>query len=321
MDELSKGDMVIAYQVDTRELFGLCMVTRIIQDEIYLRWTERFRQNVPSLKKEDPDGVGTIRAFMHGPMRTIYEISKAETKLLLAAVHAATNQVEFLNKFKIYLPKNGVKSHSSQIAYITGVRHAGRINGGHLGPSDLPNKEAVEPFWDKLIGSKNYVPSTNDKNQLSHLRKYAEMVEKLGLRSMVGSMFRTSKIRAGKSLAATQKHENVYIEGLKRTITAIERNANLRIDAKKKYGLKCCCCGFKFEDFYGDWASQLAIVHHVKQFKRRRRKAHIGDVRVVCANCHLVIHAKKKPRSVEAMHSRLAKRWTPWTESGIAARH
>src|SRR5439155_15030465 len=66
----------------------------------------------------------------------------------------------------------------------------------------------------------------------------------------------------------TSSDEEVFLEGEKRAMNGTARSPQLREAAKKKYGLKCYCCGFDYEAFYGSVAKGLAIVHHLKLFAK-----------------------------------------------------
>ena len=114
--------------------------------------------------------------------------------------------------------------------------------------------------------------------------------------------------------------EKARIEGEKRTVETSVRDPRLRADAKAKWGLKCYCCGFEFARFYGDIAKNVAIVHHLKMFKGKRRKATVQDVRVVCANCHQVIHVHKKPIHVDDLSKQISGRWARWSHKGIKSK-
>ncbi|MBL8866405.1 MAG: hypothetical protein JNK93_12670 [Planctomycetia bacterium] len=114
--------------------------------------------------------------------------------------------------------------------------------------------------------------------------------------------------------------EETYLEGEVRSRKSAVRNPQLRADAKRKWGVKCHCCGFDFETFYGDGAKGVAIVHHLEQFQLsngKPREATLQNVRVVCANCHLVIHLEKQPIHVDDLKKRISESWTMWTESGV----
>jgi hypothetical protein len=116
--------------------------------------------------------------------------------------------------------------------------------------------------------------------------------------------------------------EKCFIEGEKRASrTTVRRDPGLRAAAKKRWGLKCYCCSFDFEQFYGGEAKGLAIVHHLQPFtgaNAKPRNSTVENVRVLCANCHQVIHIKNEPVEVDDLKTRLSKRWTPWTPAGVA---
>jgi predicted HNH restriction endonuclease len=63
-----------------------------------------------------------------------------------------------------------------------------------------------------------------------------------------------------------KSEETVFLEGEKRATKGTVRNPKLREAAKKKYGLKCYCCGFDYEAFYGSIGKGVAIVHHLELF-------------------------------------------------------
>src|SRR5262249_52972929 len=94
--------------------------------------------------------------------------------------------------------------------------------------------------------------------------------------------------------------ETAFLEGEKRAAKGSVRNPQLREAAKRRYGLKCYCCGFDYEAFYGSVAKGLAIVHHLSLFSKtggKPRKATVKDVRVVCANCHLRWTPLSRPKN------------------------
>ncbi len=113
--------------------------------------------------------------------------------------------------------------------------------------------------------------------------------------------------------------EKSFIEGEKRAAISTVRNAQLRIDAKEKWGVKCYCCGFDFEEFYGSFAKGSAIVHHLEPFQAnsKKRKATVKDVRVVCANCHYVLHKTNPPMRIEDLKRTISKSWPRWSKAGI----
>jgi hypothetical protein len=114
--------------------------------------------------------------------------------------------------------------------------------------------------------------------------------------------------------------EQVFIEGERRATTSASRDPRLRAAAKEHWGLTCYCCGFHFERFYGSIARGLAIVHHLQTFSADdggRRRSSVEEVRVVCANCHQVIHTTDPPTEVDELRNLISDSWGCWTEEGI----
>ena len=84
--KLKKGDMIIAYQTDRKELVGVAQVRQSCQydDCLYLDPIETIGVQIPPLKLSDPK-IAAIPAFKRGPIQTIYEISEVDAKKLLKA--------------------------------------------------------------------------------------------------------------------------------------------------------------------------------------------------------------------------------------------
>lgn len=85
------------------------------------------------------------------------------------------------------------------------------------------------------------------------------------------------------------------IEGAKKQITvnAYERNQKARQLCIKKYGCKCCVCGFDFEEFYGDIGTGYIEVHHIRPLNEINKEYVVdpfNDLRPICPNCHSMLH-------------------------------
>ena len=90
----------------------------------------------------------------------------------------------------------------------------------------------------------------------------------------------------------------IYKEGNEQTVTQTkkERNPLLRRDAIAKYGMTCMVCGFNFDKVYGkDIAKGYIEVHHEKMLSeiKGEREVSVEDVKVVCSNCHRIMHRTK----------------------------
>ena len=90
-----------------------------------------------------------------------------------------------------------------------------------------------------------------------------------------------------------------------------ERDPSLRADALKIHGTACCVCGFSFGSFYGKWGEGFAEVHHVYPLgnsgSEKRTTDPTSDLRVICANCHRMMHRKRGTvLTVEELQAKIA---------------
>ena len=117
-----------------------------------------------------------------------------------------------------------------------------------------------------------------------------------------------------------EERERRFREGERRLIHSLQagRNSALRVEAKRIHGLRCYCCGFHFEEFYGDLAKGVGLVHHLHPLGEGTvRDTTLDDVRIVCANCHHVLHLTNPPLEVQELRRLLEHRERGWTERGI----
>ena len=97
-----------------------------------------------------------------------------------------------------------------------------------------------------------------------------------------------------------------------RVITALhrryERNSAL-VQAKKKKALAtlgrlaCEACGFDFREHYGDHGEGFIECHHTKPVHTLKPgdKTKAGDLRLLCSNCHRMVHAKRPWLTMEQL--------------------
>lgn len=97
--------------------------------------------------------------------------------------------------------------------------------------------------------------------------------------------------------------EKDFIEGGLRAARSRCRNSRLVKKAKQHYGSRCYCCQFEFGECYGGRAKGLCVVHHLTEFRgdHNTRTSKIADLRVVCGNCHLVLHLEQPAMSVDTL--------------------
>lgn len=100
------------------------------------------------------------------------------------------------------------------------------------------------------------------------------------------------------------------VEGALTTITvnAYERNFLARAECIEHFGAVCRCCGFNFEDVYGELGAGYIHVHHrvpLATIGREYTVDPITDLAPVCPNCHAMIHKTQPPLDVEELRRRL----------------
>ncbi|MVP00553.1 HNH endonuclease [Paenibacillus lutrae] len=71
--------------------------------------------------------------------------------------------------------------------------------------------------------------------------------------------------------------------------------------AKKDPLLSCEACGFSFQKAYGDIGKSFIEGHHTKPISglTRETKISIDDIKMVCSNCHSMIHSKYPCYTIE----------------------
>lgn len=111
-----------------------------------------------------------------------------------------------------------------------------------------------------------------------------------------------TKSEATSAWSLVTKHEieeqrnqpQVFNEGYPNEVVVnqLYRDPELTAQAKKKYGLTCCVCGFDFKSLYGELGTDYIQVHHLKPIFAGESRNTVADVRCVCANCHVMIHRR-----------------------------
>lgn len=88
------------------------------------------------------------------------------------------------------------------------------------------------------------------------------------------------------------------------------RDPRLRTAAIATYGVECMACGESFAEKYGEIGDGFIELHHLKPIStyQRKRKTSVHEVRVVCSNCHRMLHRRKgKPLTVAVLARIIAK--------------
>lgn len=85
-------------------------------------------------------------------------------------------------------------------------------------------------------------------------------------------------------------------------VNRYERNRRARSICIAHHGSKCIVCGFDFENVYGPIGKNKIQVHHIIPLSEIQQEYEVDPVRdlcPVCPNCHLIIHSKKEPFTIE----------------------
>lgn len=87
-------------------------------------------------------------------------------------------------------------------------------------------------------------------------------------------------------------------------VNRYERSRRARSMSIAHHGHRCIVCDFDFEQVYGPAGKDKIHVHHLIPLSEIQREYEIDPVRdlcPVCPNCHLIIHSRKEPFTIEEM--------------------
>lgn len=171
---------------------------------------------------------------------------------------------------------------------------------GYKGNTYLKHKEAKEKdgketnsCLEKLLGSK----FEEDKELERFYNEY--------LKEFIISPTKSKKkfILCDLELKSIELEENLTFESSVegkpklRYVTTYERNPKLRAEAIKIHGCFCAACGFDFERVYGELGKGYIHIHHkvpVSELEEPKEVEPRTDLIPLCANCHSIVHRKKK---------------------------
>jgi hypothetical protein len=89
---------------------------------------------------------------------------------------------------------------------------------------------------------------------------------------------------------------------------AFARSPGLIRDARAIRGFQCEACDFDFEVRYGELGKEYIECHHVDPLGARDNPSTtttVKDVRMLCANCHRMVHRRRPPVPVEELRAAL----------------
>jgi 5-methylcytosine-specific restriction protein A len=92
------------------------------------------------------------------------------------------------------------------------------------------------------------------------------------------------------------------------SVNAFERNAEARKKCIEHHGYSCKCCGFNFEQRYGEIGRSFIHVHHIKPLAEIKEEYVVNpilDLVPLCANCHAMVHRVNPALSIEMLKTEL----------------
>jgi 5-methylcytosine-specific restriction enzyme A len=116
--------------------------------------------------------------------------------------------------------------------------------------------------------------------------------------------------RSGSSKEEKKSNQQeVFLEGAKEIYREKEvhkRNPALRARAIERYKFNCYVCDCNFKDKYGEYGAEYIEVHHLELLAdtQGERESTVDDVRVVCSNCHSVLHRQGRiPMDIDKLRA------------------
>jgi hypothetical protein len=100
------------------------------------------------------------------------------------------------------------------------------------------------------------------------------------------------------------------VEGILTETRSRQRHPGLRLAALKRANGRCECCGVNYQRYAAGFGVRCLVVHHKNQIKDtdQPRETRISELAVLCANCHMMIHANpSKALTVKQLRSRLGR--------------
>ena len=96
-------------------------------------------------------------------------------------------------------------------------------------------------------------------------------------------------------------------EAFIREVTWRARKRKLIYTKKAQSDYRCEVCGMKFEEVYGTIGEKYIIAHHKNPIGMRTEASTttLKDIALVCPNCHVMLHKKDPPLSIQELSNRM----------------
>ena len=195
---------------------------------------------------------------------------------------------------------------------------------------ELRDYSQIDAPLDFRVFSKNYAERLRDELDY-HLPKFFPFTISGGTVRLNQGMYLTRIPRIlystllealgveGSQISAKEKTRahRTYAEGerYRREVSYFLRNPKLAEDAKEHFEYTCQICGFSPQKIYGKRHSTTGLdCHHLDPLAGRSgytAESTLNDVTVLCANCHRLVHSKRKALKISEAKALFKK--TPFT--------
>ena len=93
----------------------------------------------------------------------------------------------------------------------------------------------------------------------------------------------------------------------RRELVFRRRNSSLIQAKKANSDYRCEVCDFSFEEAYGPIGHEYIVAHHVEPLSNRSKPSmtSLGDIALLCANCHAMVHTSNPPLSLDQLRRSL----------------
>ncbi len=200
-------------------------------------------------------------------------------------------------------PENELSA--GQIATLFGLAHHAPLNGAIVRLAkkltkavgvEAPMRSDGSPRWWHVVAEGRYSPD--------HSRFFWKL--RPGLRDATIAVG-ICTVDGGPFPDAIGACDEPFFEGASKVvrINAYERNPVARRRCIEHHGTTCSVCGVSFGVIYGLIAEGVIHVHHLRPIADCGGEDYqvdpITELRPVCPNCHVVLHLRRPPLSIEEL--------------------
>lgn len=213
---------------------------------------------------------------------------------------------EDIELLKLIYISDDFMARASELAVILNLSHFAPLNSqvGRLGKRIANNINIQAPKWKNGNGYNWWhIPflGYKEKNKFYWILR-PELKQAMDELISNNEMSITIEIAFPEEIDIN-KYQNLH-EGAKKLVyvNRYERSTIAREICIKHYGTKCIICDFEFKNMYGEHGKDIIHVHHLKPLNEIGTDYKIDPIKdlvPVCPNCHLVLHKRNPPFSVD----------------------